>query len=195
MDEITIIGDAFVCGFDEWMDIWGDPLLSGTIFMLSYGITALLIFRAARGSVTREGWYWRLCGVLFLFQLVNTHLDLHAMVWTTGRCLARAQDWYEYRREIQIIFLICIGLILAAFLLIVLILFLRDIFGNFLLTLGASIALGFTIVKSINYHHLESIYGAQAGLFYVADYIEFSGIALAFLAAVIKLRQNRITTG
>ena len=62
------------------MEIWGDPLLSGTIFIVSYGVTALLIFKAAREAAARERHYWRLCGSLFLFQVVNTNLDLHALL-------------------------------------------------------------------------------------------------------------------
>jgi hypothetical protein len=184
-----VIGDAFLCGIDDWMDIWGDPLLSGTIFMISYGVTALLIFRAAREAEARERRYWRFCGFLFLFQFLNTNLDLHALVWTTGRCLAHAQGWYETRRETQVLFLIGLALLVALILLIVLLVFFRNIFRNILLTLGVVTALGFTVVKGINYHGLEQFYGSQVGPFRVADFIEYSGIALAFLGALIRLRQ------
>ena len=85
---MLIIGNAFLCGIDDWMDIWGDPLLPSTISILSYGVVALLIFRVSRDNQALERRYWRLCGYLFLFQLVNTHLDLQALVWATGRCLA-----------------------------------------------------------------------------------------------------------
>lgn len=187
-----VIREAFLCGIADWMDIWGDPLLSGTIFIISYGVTALLIFRAARKAPTRERWYWRLCGFLFLFQLLNTNLDLHALVWTTGRCLAHAQGWYDNRREFQVLFLIGLALLVALILLIVLIVFFRNIFRNILLTLGVVTALGFTIVKGINYHGFEQFYGSQVGPFRVADFIEYSGIVLAFLAALIRLRQIRL---
>lgn len=180
-----------LCGIEEWMQIWGDPLLSGTIYMVSYGVTALLIFRAARVAEGRERWYWRLCGFLFLFQFANTHLDLHALIWTTGRCLAHAQGWYDYRRELQVGFLIGVTLLIALVLCIVMILFIRNLVGNILLTLGVAIALGFTLVKGINYHGLEHFYNVQVGPFYTADFIEFSGIALAFFATLIKLRQYR----
>jgi len=192
MDEVMVIGDAFLCGIDDWMGIWGDPLLSGTIFMMSYGVTALLIFRAARDAEMRERWYWNFCGFLFLFQLLNTNLDLHALVWATGRCLAHAQGWYENRREFQVLFLIGLALLVALILLIVLIVFFRNIFRNILLTLGVVTALGFTIVKGINYHGFEQFYGSEVGPFRVADFIEYSGIALAFLAALVRLRQIKL---
>jgi hypothetical protein len=195
MDEVMLIGDAFLCGIDDWMDIWGDPLLSGTIFMLSYAVTALLVFRAARNHEGRERWYWRICGFIFFFQVANTPLDLHALVWTTGRCLAHAQGWYENRREIQVLFLVGLALLLASILLLALFVFLRNMLGNALLTAGVSIVVGFTLVKGINYHGFEQFYGADAGPFHVADFIEYSGIAIALLAALLRLRRNSAGQG
>ena len=185
-----MIRDAFVCGIDDWREIWGDPLLSGAIFMISYGVAALLILRAARDVTGRERRYWRICGFLFIFQFLNTNLDLHALVWTTGRCLAHAQGWYENRREIQLFFLIGLVLLVALILLTVMIVFIRNIAGNLLLTAGVAIALGFTLVKGINYHGVEQFYGKQLGPFRVADYIEYSGIVIAFLAALTRLRKT-----
>lgn len=192
MDEFIVIGDAFICGLDAWMDIWGDPLLSGTIFMVSYGVTAFLIFRAAREAEVRERRYWRFCGFIFIFQSVNTNLDLHAMVWTTGRCLAHTQGWYDTRREIQYLMLIGIAILIALILLIVLFIFYRNIIRNIFLTLGVVIALGFTMAKGISYHDFAQFYSRQIGPFYIADYIEFSGVSIAFLAAWIRLRQIRL---
>jgi hypothetical protein len=173
------------------MEIWGDPLLSGTLFMIAYGITALLILRAAHPAPARERGFWRLCGFLFLFQLANTHLDLHALVWTGGRCLAHAQGWYDHRREIQVMFLALVAVMIVLLLLVVLKLFYRNILQNLLLTAGVTLALGFTLVKGVNYHGFEQVLNRQMGPFYIADLIEFSGIMLALAAAVLRLRGNR----
>ncbi len=190
MGEITDFGDALLCGVEDWVGIFGDPLLSGTIFMLSYGVTAMAIFRASRETEVGERRYWQLCGYLFLFQLLNTNLDLHALVWTIGRCLAHAQGWYENRREAQILFLIGLALLILLVLCLTLFVFFRNILGNILLTLGVVIAIGFTLVKGINYHGIEQFYNHQIGPFRVADFIEYSGIVLAFLAALLRLREN-----
>ena len=194
MSEIKVIAEAFLCGIGAWMDIWGDPLVSGTIFMVSYGTTALLIFRAARAAEATERFYWRLCGYLFLFQFANTNLDLHALIWTTGRCLSHAQGWYDSRREIQLVMLIGLSLLVALILLIAIIVFFRNILQNLLLTLGVTIAIGFTLVKGINYHDIERFYGGHIGPFRVADSIEYSGIVLAFVASIIRLRQFRVAS-
>jgi hypothetical protein len=189
VNDFIVIKDAFVCGFDAWMDIWGDPWLSGSIFMVSYGVTALLIFKVAGQATARERLYWRLCGSLFLFQVVNTNLDLHALIWTIGRCLSHAQGWYDHRKEVQVAILIGLALLVAIILLIMFFAFFRNIFRNILLTLGVTITIGFTLVKGISYHGLADFYGKPVGPFYVADFIEFSGILLAFIAALLRLRQ------
>lgn len=160
--------------------------------MVSYGVTALLIFRVSGGFEARERLYWRLCGGLFLLQFANTNLDLHALVWTTGRCMAHAQEWYEYRNEVQLLFLVGIAIVIALILLTVLIVFSQYNFRNLLLTLGVTIALGLTMTKGINLHGLEQYYGRELGPFQVADFIEYSGIVLAFLAVVIRMRQIRL---
>jgi hypothetical protein len=69
--------------------------------------------------------------------------------------------------------------------------FLRHILHNLLLTLGVVIALGFTVVKGINYHGVEQFYGAPIGPSRVADFIEYSGIVLAFLAALTRWRKSK----
>ncbi|NHX27458.1 DMT family transporter, partial [Escherichia coli] len=62
--------------------------------------------RIAARTEGRERWLWRICGWLFVFQVANTHLDMHALVVSYGRCLARAQGWYQGRHDIQLVVLI-----------------------------------------------------------------------------------------
>ena len=185
MDDFDTIWRSIRCGVDDWSAFAGDPMLSGTIFMVGYGVTAWMMFRAVRFERGRERIFWRLCGLLFVFQVANTHLDLHGLVWTTGRCLAKAQGWYEQRREVQVFLLAWLAMVAGVILLAVLVTFLRNILGNLLLTLGVVTAVGFTVVKGINYHGLDQIYGGWVGPFRVADFIEFSGVVLAFLAALV----------
>jgi hypothetical protein len=51
---------------------------------------------------------------------------------------------------------------------------------------GATIALAITIIKGINYHGAEQIYGKDFGQFRGADLIEFSGILIALAAALMR---------
>lgn len=187
MDTIRTILESIGCGARDWWAFAGDPLISGSVFMLSYGLAAWQILRVAARSDGRERQYWRLCGWLFAFQVLNTNLDLHGMIFTTGRCLAKAQGWYEDRREVQMWLLFGLAMLIVLVLLLVLTLFARNIFGDLILTTGMVIALGFTLVKGINFHGLERYYAGLYGPFRGADLIELSGIALALLSALARL--------
>ncbi len=186
MGELGTVLDATACGLRHWIALWGDPLVSGTVFMAAYLGAALLIFSNARHSIGRERTLWQICGFLFLFQVVNTHLDSHALIFTVGRCLAHAQGWYEDRRLVQIIAAIGLALILGLILLIAVVRFFYSILRNLLLVLGVSIALGFTVLKGINLHGIEAYYAGQYGPFRGADLIELSGITIAACAALLR---------
>jgi len=152
--------------------------------MVSYGVVAVLSHRFAQRSVGKERWLWRLCGLLFLFQVLNTHLDLHAFPGAVGHCIAKAQGWYEHRGAVRLIVLIGLAFCATLISLVVLIVFYRNIIGNLLLICGVAIVLGFTIVKGIGHKEAEQLYGVQVGPFRVADFIEFSGIVIAMVAAL-----------
>ncbi|MEM9138198.1 MAG: hypothetical protein AAGB15_00080 [Pseudomonadota bacterium] len=189
--QIELVQTAFWCGVDDWAGIMGDPLISGTVSMLGYGVTGWLILRVAAACMGRERWLWGMCGAFFLFQVANTHLDLHALIWTVGRCLAHAQGWYQDRREVQAIVIAAIALTGGMILLITVIVFWRNILGNLLLVLGTAIALMFTVIKGVSLHGLAAYYDGQHGPFRTADLIEYSGIVLALLAALIRLWRLR----
>ena len=140
--ETTVLREALACGLRDWGEIWGDPLVSGTIFMLAYGGTGILLLNTARRLSGRVRTLWIFCGILFLFQVLNTHLDLHAFIVTFGRCLSHAQGWYEDRRVVQLAMLAgLVGVVIMLLYLFVSI-FQRDLGGNLLLVVGVGIALG-----------------------------------------------------
>lgn len=192
MDLAAVYIDALECGVAGWRQIWGDPLLSGTIFVASYVVAAAFIFRVAPQATGRERWLWRLCGFFFLFQALNTPLDLHAFPGAFGRCLAHAQGWYDNRQQIQVAFLIGLAIGAALLFLLTLAVFYRNMLNNLLLVSGVVITLGITLIKGINYHGTEVILGGGSGPFRWADLIEYSGIAIALLAALKRmLGKNR----
>ncbi|MEM1159557.1 MAG: hypothetical protein AAGJ28_01365 [Pseudomonadota bacterium] len=195
MFDLQTIADATACGVRDWMALWGDPLISGTVFMLAYLGATLLILRGARYTAGRERSLWRICGLLFLFQVANTHLDAHALIFTTGRCLAHAQGWYENRRMVQTIAAIGLAVTLGTILIWIAIRFFRSILRNVVMVLGVSIALGFTVLKGINLHGLEAYYAGAYGPFRGADLIELSGIAIAALGSLVRRTGAGIASG
>lgn len=182
------------CGVDRWNLIWGDPILSGTIFMVSYGVVAVLILRVAQRANGgerwggerwgRERWLWRLCGLFFVFQVINTPLDLHAMPGAIGHCLAKSQGWYEERGAFKLAALAGIAGFAGLVLLVMLVVFYRSIAGNLLLVSGVGLVFAFTVIKGVGYKEAEAVYHVPVGPFRVADFIEFSGILIAMTAAL-----------
>ena len=90
--------------------------------------------------------------------------------------------------------MIGLAIFLLVILLVIILIFLRNIVQNLLLTLGVSIAVGFTLIKGISYHGLQQLYGKQVGFIHFADIIEYSGIVLAFIAAIARLRHAPLQT-
>jgi hypothetical protein len=196
LNQLAFYLDALKCGVAGWMKIWGEPFLSGTVFVASYAVVAVLILKVARQTSGRELCLWRVCGFALVFQALNTNLDLHAFPGTFGRCLAYAQGWYENRQQVQIAFLSILGISVILLLLIASIYFYQNISSNILLISGVAIALGITIIKGITYHGAEQIYDGDFGQFRGADLIEFSGILIALAAALMRsFRIKRNETG
>ncbi|WP_135502500.1 hypothetical protein [Roseovarius aestuariivivens] len=181
---------ALPCGFENWSKIWGDPLISGTVFMLFYGIAGLKAIAVAKQLHGRERTLWRVSALILFFQLINTHLDLHAFVVSYGRCLSKAQEWYEIRRQVQYTILVAAVAVMATLLVMALVYFRRSLASNLLLIAGLAICIGITVLKGINYHDLETIYAGKYGPFRGADMIELTGLAVILGAVFFKQRRS-----
>lgn len=190
-EETSVWAEAFRCGFADWQQIWGDPLLSGTLLFLGYLLAGIYAWRVSRQMEGRERILWRLCAALMLFQAINTPLDLHAFVWTFGRCLSRLQGWYANRQAVQLLLLFALAFAGLALVMILCFFFRWALLRNSLLILGVLISLIFTAVKGVSLHDLADLYGVQLGSLYVADVIELVGIALVLLASWLRAFGNR----
>ncbi len=188
---LTSIKEGLVCGAQDWSEIWGDPLITGSVAMISYLVTGLLVFWTAKQLLGRERILWMICAGLLIFQVMNTPLDLHAFVWTTGRCLAHIQGWYNERRAIQII--LAAGVLIVAGLLFLagLIFFRKSLKSSFVLLTGVGLALGLTVIKGISFHDFARTLNIAVGPFRIADLIELLGVAIAALAVPLRRRQGQ----
>ncbi len=66
--------------------------------------------------------------------------------------------------------------------------FYRAVIENLLLAFGDGIALGFTVLKGIDFKPAVGFYGIEVGPFYIADFVEFSGVALAMIATLRRTK-------
>ncbi len=166
-------GALYHCIIHRWTVMWGDPWLTGTVTMLLYGIGGLLLLRVARRTDSTDRRLWMLCAFLFFFQVVNTHLDLHAVPGAIGHCVSRAQGWYESRGQVRVLGLIVIATVTLVVVAAATIAWWRSISANALLVLGVAITVAFTLVRGTALDDLEKVYHLTAGPFTWGDLIEY----------------------
>ncbi len=189
MDQQSVIWEAAQCGYDGWAKIWGDPWLSGTLMVAAYALSALLLFRITRQLSGRERALWITCGLLMTFQAINTPLDLHAFVWTFGKCLAKAQGWYG-AKDLAKSSLLVIALVIAAIAtLSFLLIFRKNLLSNLLLIFGTMLALSMTALEAINLGAISAAIQTRLGPFFAADWLELSGAALTAIAVIFRRRK------
>lgn len=71
--------------------------------MLLYGAAGIVLLQVSRRTDGRDRRLWLACAVLFFLRVLNTHIDLHALPGVYGRCLSRAQGWYENRGPVKLL--------------------------------------------------------------------------------------------
>lgn len=183
--------DILTCALDRWTLIWGDPALTGAVFMLAYAVAGVLAWRVARHANRDDRALWAACAGLLLFQVANTHLDLHAFPGSLGRCMARAQGWYQHKAAAQILVMISLMTLLGLLLLWVLVRYHAALWANILLTSGMTLSLGFTMIRGVSLHPLETLYRRSIGPVQLSDIIEMTGIGLVIIGALLRHRRKR----
>ncbi|QRZ13338.1 hypothetical protein JWJ88_01355 [Paracoccus methylovorus] len=180
------------CIAHDWTPTIGDPEITGWLTVLSYLICLLLALRvlfrrpagAARGL-------WLTIAVLMAFLAVNKQLDLQTALTATGRCMARAQGWYDNRRLVQLAFIA--GLVLGV--VITLVWATKILRGhmrrNGLALLGLAVLCGFVLVRAVGFHHVDMLISADFANVGYNFWFENAGLLLIAINAVVLLRRGR----
>lgn len=163
----------------------GDPSKAGWIIFASYLVVSAFLWHTARReqAAGQDTFLWRVLAVACLVLAINKQLDLHNAITSLGRNLARAEGWYEQRRNFQL------GLILAVLAAGGLAIWwtVRRLGANrqrHRLTLAGMITLiGFIALRAASFHHLDALLRMEYGTVRLHAVIEFSGICFLFLAA------------
>ena len=88
-----------------WAPHIGDPSFMGWFTVICYFFSSALCFRAA-GSDPRGGSLWLSLGLMLALLGINKQLDLQTLLTQIGRDFARADHWYDRRREVQQLFVV-----------------------------------------------------------------------------------------
>lgn len=189
MQETATLSALLACTGKAWAPGIGDPNLTGWLTVLSYGICAALagaVLRRSPSGAARG--FWLVVLVLMIVLGINKQLDLQSALTAFGRCLARAQGWYQDRRAVQGDFL----LVLAGATLVVLVGLFAALAGrwrqNGLAMAGLPILGGFVLMRAVGFHHFDKVLGLRAMGVSVNFLFENAGLALIAANAWILLR-------
>lgn len=168
----------------------------GWLIMAAHAGAAIACWRAARRADAPEGRAagmrrpWVLMSVLMALLCLNKELDLQSLLTDIGRVTARNQGWYRERREFQMaVILGALGVSLAVAVF-SLLRFRHFWMKNALLLTGLVLLSTFIAVRAISFHHVDTLLKTR----FIGDkmnwFLELSGIAFIWLAAV-RARRDR----
>ena len=188
----TSLSALRACVAQDWTPQIGDPFFTGWLTVLSYVIClALAIAVLRRRPPAAARGLWLSIAGLMAFLGVNKQLDLQTALTATGRCMARAQGWYDSRRIVQVAFIA--GLVLGVVLTWVWATkTLRgQMRGNGLALLGLAILCGFVLVRAVGFGHVDRLISMDFADISYNFWFENSGLLLIAINALILLRRGR----
>ena len=179
------------CVGRAWQPRIGDPDATGWLTVLAYLLCFVLaaqVWRRLRGQRGRG--FWGMIAVLMLFLAINKQMDLQSAMTALGRCLAEAQGWYDYRRVVQVAFILLLLWGIGSGLLILMRRMRGQLGRHGIALLGLAILCAFVAVRAVGFHHMDALIGQrQFGL--STNYMfENAGLVLIAVNAVWLLRRG-----
>ena len=180
------------CIARDWTPTIGDPEITGWLTVISYVVCLVLAVMVLRRRPARaaRGLWW-VIALLMAFLAVNKQLDLQTALTATGRCMARAQGWYDSRKIVQVAFIG--GLVLGVALTWVWATkSLRgQMRGNRLALAGLAVLCGFVLVRAVGFGHVDRLISMDFADISYNFWFENSGLLLIAINALILLRRGR----
>lgn len=179
------------CLAQGWTPGIGDPTAAGWLLTAGYGGTAALSLAAWGGGRLRR--FGRALALLLLALMVNKQLDLQSALTAAGKCLARAQGWYDSRHVVQTVFAAAVlAAALAGAALLARLAWRRP--REIGPALGGLACLGlFVALRAAHIHHADTWPLLRAVDFAGIRWLEPLGLGLiaAQAAAALRLRRSR----
>ena len=176
--------------FAAWSPTIGDPTAMGWITVALYFGVSLLAALVSSRHPGRLRLFWLILSAILLALAINKQLDLQSALTATGRCLAKAQGWYDARQIIQSRFILAImGLSVVAALWLCWAMR-RDLGRIWLAVIGFVCLLAFIAIRASGFHHFDQFIGYEIGNVRMNWILEIGGIALIGLNALYLLRRK-----
>jgi hypothetical protein len=173
----------------DWSPGIGDPTFVGWSTVVLYFVASVSSWRTG-GKVELNGSdsiaeprAWRFISIFFLFFGLNKQLDLQTAMTEFGRALARYQGWYEERQSIQVAFISLVAVVCLIMTLTMLIWMRRAPKSTWLALAGATLVLGYVLIRASSFHHIDRFIGETIFGLRWNWVIEIGGISLVLLAS------------
>lgn len=158
------------------------------IIVGAYALTFLLAVAATtRTAAERDGWFWAVSALCLLLLGLNKQLDLQTQFTAMLREMARADGWYEYRRSLQLLFDMALGIALLASLVFILLLTRNSGFGVRLALIGLAFLAAFILLRAASFHHVDVVLSGTIAGIKLHALLELSGILLVATGAFAAL--------
>jgi len=173
----------------------GDPTPIGWLTVVAYFAAAWgcwTVFANTRSSQgTRSAArFWLLLVVALGALGINKQLDLQTALAEIGRVLAHYGGWYERRHDVQIYFVVAVGVSGALALAALIWLLWPPSTGRALALSGLTFLLSFVVIRATSFHHVD-VFLSQTALGLKWNWIlELLGIGLVGAGAIIERRTN-----
>ncbi|MFC3570891.1 hypothetical protein [Paracoccus sp. TOH] len=180
------------CIARDWTPQMGDPEITGWLTVLSYLLCLFLAVKVLRRRPAGAArGLWLAIAALMAFLALNKQLDLQTALTATGRCMARAQGWYDNRWLVQLAFIA--GLVLGV--VIALLWATKALRGhmrrNGLALLGLAVLCGFVLVRAVGFHHVDRLLSLDFANLAFNFWFENAGLFLIAVNALLLLRRGR----
>jgi hypothetical protein len=167
----------------------GDPTFVGWLTTVLYFVTSISCWILARkvelagNHHSNERLAWLFIAVLFLALGTNKQLDLQTALTEAGRVIAHLQGWYEQRESVQTVFIGLVATICVITAFTLLIWMRRAPIPTWLALIGTILVLGFVLIRSASFHHIDRFIGESILGLRWNWLIEIGGISLVFIAS------------
>ena len=150
-------------GEGGWIGYWapgiGDPSIAGWVTVGLYFAAAVISLRvgfAKNPKLARsERIFYRLLGVGLFALGVNKQLDLQTAFTELGRIMAAKGGWYEYRRRVQRVFILGVGLGAFAVAALGVLMLRRTPWATKIAFLGSLGLVAFVVIRASSFHHVD----------------------------------------
>lgn len=182
----------WACMARDWRPQIGDPEITGWLTVLLYLAAFALSAAVARQYRGTQGnGFWIGVAGLLLILAVNKQLDLQTALTAFGRCLSHSQGWWEYRRPVQLGFiLVLLAGMVWAMRRVVAQMNRRLVRRNRLALAGLGVLCAFVLMRAVGFHFVDILIGARIAGIPLNFIFENIGLILIAINALGLLRRT-----